>query len=202
MRQVWIYIMMLSLTLISAFQALRSKTLIRSAVWLALVSACVSVLLYLLGAQMIAVVELSVGAGLVTVLFVFAISIAGDEGLDKEPLIARPIAGGLLLLSVGLLAWFTFSPGMPQPNPDEAPLAQILWQDRGMDAFVQAVLIFSGVLGLLGVLAESEAPLKQPMAQEISAIREQELLALEGQGPQRTDQLEIASEGQVLGERV
>lgn len=187
MQQVWIFILMLCLMLVAAIQAMRSKTLIRSAVWLAVVSACVSVLLYLLGAQMIAVIELSVGAGLVTVLFVFAISIAGDEGLDKEPLISRPVAGGLLLLSLGLLAWFTFSPGMPHPSADEAPLTQILWQDRGLDAFVQAVLIFSGVLGLLGVLAESDAPLEQPMAREISAIREEELRLLEGQSPQRSE---------------
>jgi len=187
MQQVWITILMLCLMLIAAVQTLRARTLIRSAAWLAAVSACVSVVLYLLGAQMIAVIELSVGAGLVTVLFVFAISIAGDEGLDEEPLIARPVAGGLLLLSFGLLAWLTFSNTMPHANPDGSTLAQILWQERGLDAFVQAILIFSGVLGLLGVLAESDAPLAQPMAQEYIAIRDESLRALEGQSPQRSE---------------
>jgi len=54
--------------------------LIASALWLAGVSALVSIMCYLLGAYAVAVIELSVGAGLVTVLFVFAISIAGEEG--------------------------------------------------------------------------------------------------------------------------
>lgn len=44
-----------------------------------------------------------------------------------------------------------------------------------MDVLVQIVLIFSGVLGLLGLLAEAKAPLKYPVAEEVAAKREQEL---------------------------
>jgi len=52
-------------------QAIRAKRLLAAALWLAGVSAAVATLMYSLGAYEVAVIELSVGAGLVTVLFVF-----------------------------------------------------------------------------------------------------------------------------------
>ena len=75
--------------LIFAVQAIRTKQLITSALWLAGVSALCSVLFFLFGAQLVAVIELSVGAGLVTVLFVFAISVAGDDALNATPVPPR-----------------------------------------------------------------------------------------------------------------
>jgi len=57
--------------LASAILAIRTKRLLISAIWLAVASALTAVMIYLLGAPQIAVIELSVGAGLVTVLFVF-----------------------------------------------------------------------------------------------------------------------------------
>ena len=57
----------------------------------------------------------------------------------------------------------------------------LLWQTRGLDLMVQAVLIFSGVLGLLGLLAEAKAPLEGSMAQEVAARRDREMLRMETQ---------------------
>jgi Tfp pilus assembly protein PilV len=54
-----------------------------------------------------------------------------------------------------------------------------LWQARGLDVLVQIVLIFAGVLGLLGLLAEAAAPLDQPAAHEVAAERQRQLQALE-----------------------
>jgi uncharacterized MnhB-related membrane protein len=65
--------------LVCAVQAVRVQRLLNSALWLAGASALVALLIYMLGAPEVAVIELSVGAGLVTVLFVFAINIAGEE---------------------------------------------------------------------------------------------------------------------------
>ena len=68
--------------LASAVLAIVSKRLLVSAIWLAVTSALVALMIYLLGAPQVAVIELSVGAGLVTVLFVFAINISGEEALN------------------------------------------------------------------------------------------------------------------------
>ena len=81
--------------ILCAIQAIRVKKLIAEALWRAGCSGLTALLLYLLGAPEIAVIELSVGAGLVTVLFVFAINIIGDEAPVRMPAIppgnlARP----------------------------------------------------------------------------------------------------------------
>ena len=142
--------------IVSAVMALRSQRLLVSALWLAGTSALVSLLLYLMGAPEIAVVELSVGAGLVTILFVFAISVAGDETMDVSTVIPRPLAIALVVLSALLLALLIF--GRPilvaLGASSSAPLADVLWQQRGLDVLVQVVLIFGGVLGVLGLLTD------------------------------------------------
>jgi NADH:ubiquinone oxidoreductase subunit 6 (subunit J) len=170
-------------SLVFAIQAMRAKQLIASALWLAGVSALCSVLFFLYGAHLIAVVELSVGAGLVTVLFVFAINMAGDDATDAQPLPPRPLIVGFVLLFVMLLAWFVLpeSVVLPASSITDQPLSKVLWQERGLDLIVQVVLIFSGVLGLLGLLGEVKAPLEGSMAKEVMARRNREMQALETQ---------------------
>ncbi len=169
--------------LIFAIQSLRAKSLIISALWLAGVSALSAVLFFLYGARLVAVIELSVGAGLVTVLFVFAINIAGDDVIGTRPVPPLRWIVSVAVLFVVLLGWFVW----PAPAAASAPavaepsLSVLLWQLRGMDLMVQIVLIFSGVLGLLGLLAEAKAPLEGSMAREIAAHRDREMLKMEAQ---------------------
>lgn len=141
-----------------AIQAIRVKRLLTSALWLAGASASVALLLYLLGAPEVAVVELSVGAGLVTVLFVFAINIAGEEPVQVRSLIPRPVAWGLIGLALVLLAWLSLPRlEVSLPGSVAAGFASVLWEQRGLDVLLQVVLIFAGVLGVLGLLAESKS---------------------------------------------
>jgi len=174
-----------------AVSAIRARRLLASAVWLAGVSALVSIALYLYGAPQVAVIELSVGAGLVTVLFVFAISISGDETIDSHPLIPWPVWVGMSVLFVFLLGWYLL-PASVNPlaaKTSTGSLSELLWQSRGLDVLVQVVLIFSGVLGLLGLLAEARPPLEGSAAEEIVAERDRELQAMEGQFAQQEEVL-------------
>lgn len=134
-------------------QAIRARRLIIAAVWLAAVSACTAGLLYAAGAFEIAVIELSVGVGLVTVLFVFAITAVGDPAGTAAPVVPMPLAWALIGVAVMLLAGMLI-PMAGESGAPVAPLAQTLWQDRGLDVLAQAVLIFTGVLGVLGLLSE------------------------------------------------
>lgn len=181
MPESMIYILPIIAAVLAAVQAIRTKSLIRSALYLAGVSASLAILFYLLGASQVAVIELSVGAGLVTVLFVFAISIAGAEIPSERPILPKPLAWGLVLLPILLLSAFAL-PVVEAVQPSaESEITTVFWQQRGLDVVAQVVLIFSGVLGLLGVLAEEKAPLDQPMADEIAAGREHELRSMERQ---------------------
>jgi NADH:ubiquinone oxidoreductase subunit 6 (subunit J) len=159
--------------------ALRAKRLLSSTLWLAGVSAVVSVVFYLLGARQVAVIELSIGAGLVTVLFVFAISLAGEEAMGARPLLPVALAWAIPILAVGLLGWFVLSLAAPAQPSAEPAFSAMLWQQRGLDVLVQVMLIFAGVLGLLGLLAEAKAPLEKSVAEAIMAERDRELAEMQ-----------------------
>ena len=178
-------LILLLLILAAAFSigAIRAGRLLTSALWLAGVSALISVVFFLYGARQVAVIELSVGAGLVTVLFVFAISIAGDDVVDTRPIVPWPLFIGISALFALLMGWFVLpaSVNLFAVVGTEAAMNDVLWQQRGLDVLVQVVLIFSGVLGLLGLLAEVKPPLEGSAADEISAERDRELEAMEGQ---------------------
>ncbi|MGE5137993.1 MAG: Na(+)/H(+) antiporter subunit B [Rudaea sp.] len=145
---------------VCGLMAVRTSRLLVSALWLAGCSALVALGLYSLGAAQVAVIELSVGAGLVTVLFVFAIGIAGEGEPALQPIVPRPLAGLIVLVSLALLAWFNLPMfGIRVPNPIPAPgtesFAAVLWQQRGLVVLVQVVLIFAGVLGALGLIGDT-----------------------------------------------
>jgi len=175
-------LLLIVVAVVFAFQAIRARGLIASALWLAGVSALTALVLYLYGAHQLAVIELSVGTGLVTVLFVLAINIAGDTALDARLVVPLPLAIGVSLLFVLVLGWLVL---VALPAPPAAPaatdFADVFWQSRGLDVLVQVVLIFSGVLGFLGLLAEVKAPLGGSLAESVTSGRDLELKALEEQ---------------------
>ncbi len=148
--------------LVCTVLALRVNRLLTAALWLAVSSALLAALFYVMGAPEIGVIELSVGAGLVTVLFVFAISIAGNEPQDMRQLLPRPVSWGLAIVAVALLAWKAMPAiGAIKPGKEVLSFTQMLWQQRGLDVLVQIVLIFSGVLGFLGLLGPDLKPSSQ-----------------------------------------
>lgn len=142
--------------LVCAWQAVRGTRLLISALWLAGASALAAVTMYRLGAPEVAVIELSVGAGLVTVLFVFAINIAGEEPpVALRSLVPWPLAALAVLWPVGLAAVMVLPALRTAPVFVRAEsFATVLWEQRGLDAVLQVVLIVGGVLAVLGLLAE------------------------------------------------
>lgn len=183
----WPHILLIVAAIYCAVMAVRSRRLIHSAVWLASVSALLAIVFYLFDAAFVAVIELSVGAGLVTVLFIFAISVAGEEAIDAKSLLPKPLAWLLVGVSFIFLAWFALPQSRVEIPISESNLSITLWEQRGLDVIVQVVLIFAGVLGLLGLLAETKPPLGEAMADEFAAIREKDLSLLERQSTSRAE---------------
>ena len=179
MAEILEFTLVVALLIFSSVQVLRRRSLLLSALWLAGMSAMTSILLYLLFARQVAVIELSVGAGLVTVLFIFAISLAGDEQIERSSIIPGVVAGILVIGSLALIVFLhpPLAGTVPLPPVDHQSAAYN--QDRGLDLVVQVVVIFAGVVGLVGILAEAKAPLDHPIADEIAARREQDLRSME-----------------------
>lgn len=159
-----VHILIAALTIMCAILSVRAGRLLMSAIWLAVTSALVALEMYLLGAPEIAAIELSVGAGLVTILFVFAINLTGDENFDPRRVIPRPLAWGMLGIAALILIYLL----LPEIAPITAfsqpgDLREIFWEDRKLDTVLQLLMIFSGVLGVLGLLEDEkkEKPVRE-----------------------------------------
>lgn len=138
-------------TLICAAGAIRARNLLYSALWLAGTSAFVAIALYAAGARQAAVIELSVGAGLVTVLLVFAIGVTGLETMEGPPLLPVSLLWSLVLVPLVLLAVLTLPLLSPFAGAGSQPLGLVLWQQRTLDVLVLIALIFVAALGMLGI---------------------------------------------------
>lgn len=149
-----VYVALIVGAVLCAVQAVRAPKLLASVLWLAGVSVLLSTVFYLMGAIQIAVIELSVGAGLITVLFVFAISLAGDEALEAPSIVPRPVAGFLVMLAIALIGLQMLPLAPAEPTVAAVPFVEMLWQERGLDLLVQVVLIFAGVVGVLGLIGQ------------------------------------------------
>jgi len=138
-----------------AYRAIVTTRILSATIYLACISALVSCVLYLLGAAQVAVMELSVGAGLVTVLLVYAVSVVGDDTFDAPSVVPKPLAFGMVGLIVLLLGWMAY-PAIPAYfEHGSLSLAISLWETRVLDVWIQIALIFSGVMGVLGLLSET-----------------------------------------------
>jgi len=156
------YVALVTALMFCAVMVMRAARLLRAALWLAIVSLCVSLILYALGAPQVAALELSIGAGLVTVLIVLAISIAGDDALSAPPVVPRWTALGLTAAALLAFAAAVLPPAAidiaQAPAQDSAvPLTfgAVLWQARLPDILLQVALMFVGLLTVLGLLADS-----------------------------------------------
>ncbi|MGQ9887033.1 MAG: Na(+)/H(+) antiporter subunit B [Aggregatilineales bacterium] len=151
-----IYAALIVIATVCGIQALRMPRLLPAALWLAGTSAAVAMALYLMGAVEAAVIELSVGAGLVTVLLVFAITMAGDEPVGPTTVVPRRLA--LLLIGAGalLLLWLVAPLTMVgSSGTDDGAFSAVFWHARSADVLAQVLLIFTGVLCLVGLMIDT-----------------------------------------------
>jgi uncharacterized MnhB-related membrane protein len=156
--------------IICAIQAIRARQLLPAALWLAGASALVAIVIYILGAPQVAVIELSVGAGLVTVLFVYAIGVAGEVTRDLPSLIPKPLAWSLIILTIALLGWLIWPVHAASPTSEGPSFTDVLWEGRALDVWVQILLVFSGVLGILGLLADRKTASERPVEPAVPGV--------------------------------
>jgi NADH:ubiquinone oxidoreductase subunit 6 (subunit J) len=151
--------------------SIRTKHLLFAALWLATSNAAVAAFLYALGAHEIAVIELSVGTGLVPVLFVFAVSMMGHLSSVPTTSVSRPLAYSLVGICA-LLILFSV-PSLVSTSPPAFTIgsfSHVLWEDRGLEMLLQIVLIFAGVISILNLLSASRRPAVVRTREDTSAV--------------------------------
>jgi len=145
--------------------AATSRKLIISAVALATVSAALGVLMYVLGAHSAAIFEVSVCSGLVTVIFISAVSLSnGDKQVEAQDIASVPRkkrflpailigAGALLMIAAGLSG---FSLGEPAAATSGASFQEVFWETCQADIFGQMVALIAGATAIVVFFKESE----------------------------------------------
>jgi NADH-quinone oxidoreductase subunit J len=159
-----IYIV-LGLMVASGVWTVMTRSLVRSAIGLALTSVILTILMFQLGATMAAVFELSVCAGLITVVFISTISMT--KALTHNALLQKTrdrlkrywYLPAILLLAGAAIAFFATpaSPGLAAPATEAASfddLKQLLWKGRQTDLLGQITIIFAGVTGVIVLFKE------------------------------------------------
>ncbi|MBP7795699.1 MAG: NADH-quinone oxidoreductase subunit J [Elusimicrobiales bacterium] len=146
------YLLIYFIIVVAAAMAIMSKKLLNSAVMLALLSIGISILLFAYNAPWAAVFELSVCAGLITVLFISAVSLVkNDEDALKEKRVKYTVFP-LILVGFAVIAsifvpeyfanLFQFASFNPANNP---PLGDMIWLYRGFDIIGQITLLAASI---------------------------------------------------------
>lgn len=153
-------VLILTLMVIGALWTVIASNLLKSAIGLAVTSAILSVLMFRLNAPLAAVFELSVCAGLITVVFISVISLTranADPKLDEHK---TGFGRYLLLLAILIagiaVAMMHFQPelGALLSKPAETNMRLVLWGQRQLDLFGQVVVLLVGIFGVVVLLKE------------------------------------------------
>lgn len=119
-------------------------------------SIALAVYFYLAGAPIAAVFEAVVAAGLVTVLFLFVVSLTETEADATEHLVGtkRAIVGVALaaLGGIAVAVWTLLE--ATGGAPSDVAFAEALWSGRSIDLLAVTVLVFVGVLAVVRLTAE------------------------------------------------
>ncbi len=146
------------LFLIPAVLAAISRSLLRSVIALLVCSVGLTLLLFNLSAPLAGVFELSVCAGLISVLFINIISltrpVTGEEELSKiKNHYQRFLGLPVLIIILGIILWVNqnslFGALVIQKATENATVGEILWGMRGLDLIGQVVILLVGVYGIV-----------------------------------------------------
>ena len=165
--QTFTFIALLVLLVVFLAASVMLRNLVKAAIALAGGSIILTILLFMMSAPWAAVFELSVCAGLITVIFISAISMTTPynkeetEEKNKERrkrFIALPFALFLLALILTVVLGNSGLHFMAPPLPDASFFAfkNALWNLRQADILGQIILILAGVYGVVVLFKERD----------------------------------------------
>lgn len=150
---------LVGLMVIAALWTVLTPTLLRSAIGLACTSAVLTVALFLIGAPLAGVFELSVCAGLITVVFISTISLTTPlTSEDAKGRVKAHRKSFLPLIALvgwlGILLWiagYTLTGNAPYAAgvAHGEGARELLWSTRRLDLLGQIIIVFAGVFGVV-----------------------------------------------------
>jgi NADH-quinone oxidoreductase subunit J len=146
----------------AALWAVLTRSLLRSAIGLALTSAVLTIIMFRLNSSLAAVFELSICAGLITVIFIGTISLTGTEThkelLDRtKDRYKRYWYLPVILIIMGIILCLFNIPAdfrLPEYMADN-DVRNILWKFRQIDLLGMVIVLLAGVFGIAVLFKES-----------------------------------------------
>lgn len=140
--------------------AILAKDLLKSAIALAVASLLLGIIFFQMGAPYAGVFEISVVAGLITVLFMLTIALTkqgGDVRESKVVKIAFPVffvifAAIDVFVMKGVLARI---PAIAA-TPEAGTFGEVLWKERSFDLVGQLAVILAGVFAVLALFRKRD----------------------------------------------
>lgn len=161
-----ILLVLLFFMVLASLGAVMMKSLLKGAIALALTSLILTVILFLLQSPLAAVFELSVCAGLITVVFVSAIALTRPESSEEEadsakerrsrfihlPIVAVIAAVGLFLILTG-----TENTWVVHKAAVQGSISETLWRIRPLEILGQMAVVLAGVFGVIVLFKEGDS---------------------------------------------
>jgi len=159
-----LFFISLGLMTLCALWAVMATDILKSALGLALASVFLSIAMFMMDSPLAGVFELSVCAGLITVVFISAISMIKPEGHTRsEDLLSRrnrrlqkylPLP--CLLVVACILLWMIRMelPAFSIADAFPRKLSEVMWDERRADIAGQAIIILIGVFGIVVLFKE------------------------------------------------
>jgi NADH-quinone oxidoreductase subunit J len=155
-------ILLLALLVAAAVWTVMTVRLLLSVIGLALVSALVSLLMFRLNAPYAAVIELSVCAGLISVIFFVAVSFTKrltDEDLKqlRRKRLKKTLWLPFLLAGLGLILLKSLAaPVIDMPAAASGDVRPMLWGFRHLDLFGQILVLLAGAFGVVTLFKDGK----------------------------------------------
>lgn len=165
MDTTFVHVLLLSLAVICSVFAVVRTRVIRAAIMLAALSVIVTLILFLLKSPLAAVFELSVCAGLITVIFISVISLTNPLSQDERSEARESMFKKFILLPVIVIvcaaAFYLLTENigfipLPAEVTEEVPSKIALWGFRQIDLIGQIIIILAGVLGVVVLFKDTK----------------------------------------------
>jgi NADH-quinone oxidoreductase subunit J len=151
-----INIVLLLALLVAGLWTVMTSDLLRSAIGLALSSVFLALLLFQMGGPMAAVFELSVCAGLITVVFISTISLTKPVNAEvrRADNLRRLMRFIFLPLVLAIVGWYVSAAHVrldhkAPPLPASVDVRYVLWSLRRIDLVGQILIILAGIFGVV-----------------------------------------------------
>lgn len=155
----------LGLMLIFGVLAVMHHSMTKSAIALAIASAVLGIIMYALGSVWAAVFEISVCSGLVTVIFVSAISLSNADKNDLEKIYKTKkrmevlpvilIGSGVVLVAAALAIGFSLPDGALVTQA-AGKFQEVFWNTRQTDIWGLIVIVLTGTTAIVVLFKEHD----------------------------------------------